>query len=55
MAKPNYNYQKKQKELARAAKQAEKRQRRQQAKNDAAPADNAAGSADITPAPAPPK
>ncbi len=29
MAKPNYNYQKKQKELARQAKQAAKRERRQ--------------------------
>lgn len=34
MAKPNYNYQKKQKELARQAKQAAKRERRQQAKGD---------------------
>jgi hypothetical protein len=29
LAKPNYNYQKKQKELARQAKQAAKRERRQ--------------------------
>ncbi len=29
MAKPNYNYQKKQKEMARQAKQAAKRERRQ--------------------------
>jgi hypothetical protein len=34
LAKPNYNYQKKQKELARAAKQAAKRERRQAAKAD---------------------
>ena len=34
LAKPNYNYQKKQKELARQAKQAQKRQKRQARSDD---------------------
>jgi hypothetical protein len=41
LAKPNYNYQKKQKELARQAKQAAKRERRQAKLDEAAPADTA--------------
>jgi hypothetical protein len=39
LAKPNYNYQKKQKELARQAKQAAKRERRQGKLDESAPAD----------------
>ncbi len=41
MAKPNYNYQKKQKEMARQAKQAAKRERRQAKLDEPATAETA--------------
>jgi len=50
LAKPNYNFQKKQKELARQAKQAAKRERRQ-----ARPDDSVADTTDTPPAKVPPK
>ncbi len=40
MAKPNYSYEKRQKELAKKKKQEAKRARKQGAKNDEAPADD---------------
>jgi len=46
LVKPNYNYQKKQKELARQAKQAAKRERRQAKADDSA----TAAATDVPPA-----